>query len=219
MGTIANILSWGAGSVVGSQVTARTACHLRPRPMPHQFAKALDNPLRLRYRDPSETLGMYGFVVGMTVMDAGCGTGLFTVDMARMVGAKGVVHAVDIQQPMLRKTELRVRQAGVAERVRLHHCGLNAIPLPDDSIDLAVLIATLPQVPDRLGALLELRRVLKPGARIVVSEELPDPAYVPSGVTATWLKDAGFRKIAKMGNPFCYSLIYVNERDERAVGV
>lgn len=219
MGTIANILSWGAGSVVGSQVTSRAACHYRPRPMPHQFAKALDNPLRLRYRDPSETLGMYGFVAGMTVMDAGCGTGLFTVDMARMVGAEGIVHAVDIQVPMLRKTEARVHAAGVADRVRLHHCGLNALPLEDDSVDLAVLIATLPQIPDRLGALLELRRVLKPGARIVVSEELPDPAYVPYGVTASWLEDAGFRKVARKGLLFCYSLIYVNEKGERAVGV
>jgi ubiquinone/menaquinone biosynthesis C-methylase UbiE len=187
--------------------------------MPHQFAKALDNPLRLRYRNPSETLGMYGFVAGMTVMDAGCGTGLFTVDMARMVGAEGVVHALDIQAPMLRKTEMRVHEAGVAERVRLHHCGLNAIPLADDSVDVVVLIATLPQVPDRQGALLELRRVLKPGARIAVSEELPDPAYVPSGVTATWLEDAGFRKVAKMGNPFCYSLIYINDKGDQTVGV
>lgn len=205
--------------MVGCQVATRAACHLRPRPMPHQFAKVLDNPLRLRYRDPSETLGLYGFVAGMTVMDAGCGTGLFTVDMARMVGAEGVVHAVDLQEPMLRKTAARVHAAGVAERVRFHHCGLNAIPLEDDSVDLAVLIATLPQIPDRQGALLELRRVLKSGARIVVSEELPDPAYVPPGVIATWLEDAGFRKVAKHGHFFCYSLIYINDKDGEAVGV
>jgi len=180
--------------------------------MPHQFAKALDNPIRLRYRNPGETLGMFGFAAGMTVLDVGCGTGLFTVDMARMIGEEGVVHAIDIQQPMLHKCEQRMYEAGVADRVHLHHCGVNALPLPENSIDLAVLIATLPQVPDRLGALLELRRVLKPNARIAVSEELPDPAYAPSGVTASWLEEAGFLKQGKTGNPFCYSLVYINDK-------
>ncbi len=212
MGTIGNLAAWGAGSVVGSQVTVRVTNHFSPRPMPHQFAKMLDSSMRLRYRNPGETLGLFGFAPGMTVLDVGCGTGLFTVDMARMVGEEGVVHAVDIQRPMLRKCEQRALEGGVAERVRFHHCGVNSLPLADNSIDLAVLIATLPQVPDRPGALLELRRVLKPGARIAISEELPDPAYVPAGVTATWLEDAGFRKEGKTGNPFCYSLVYVNDK-------
>lgn len=212
MGTIGNLFAWGAGSVVASQMTVRLTNHFSPRPMPHQFAKALDNPLRLRYRDPHETVGIFGVIPGMTVLDAGCGSGLFTVDIAHMVGNEGTVHAVDIQQPLLRLCEQRVEIAGVAERVHLHHCGINSLPLPDSSVDLAVLIATLPQIPDRLGALLEIRRVLKPGGRIVVSEELPDPAYVPVGVAATWLEGAGFLEEAKTGNPFCYSMVYVNDK-------
>ncbi len=214
MGAVQNLLSMGAGSVVGSQLSMRATCLHKPRPMPHQMAGALENPLRMAYRDPAELLGLYGIMAGMNVLDLGCGSGLFTVDMARMIGEEGTVHAVDIQEPMLHLTSCRLRDLGLRSRVRLHHCGANLLSLPDNSIDLAVAIATLSEVPDRFGALLELRRVLKPGARLAISEELPDPAYVFSGVLRKHAENAGFHLLAKKGTPFCYSMVLVNGKNE-----
>lgn len=165
--------------------------------MPHQFAAALDHPMRLRYRNVPETLGLYGFAAGMTVLDLGCGTGTFTLEMARMVGEEGTVHAVDLQQPMVDAVRERADQADLGNRISAHCSGAYALPLPEDSCDLVVVIATLPQIPDRLAALLELRRVLKPGGRLAVSEELADPAYVPSNVERSWIEDAGFEFVEK----------------------
>ncbi|MEZ4584485.1 MAG: methyltransferase domain-containing protein [Caldilineaceae bacterium] len=76
------------------------------------IAPLLDHGLRLRYRDPLETLGLFGIAPGMTVLDLGCGTGLFTAAMARMVGPTGTVHAVDVQQPMLDATAAHSRRRG-----------------------------------------------------------------------------------------------------------
>ena len=88
-------------------------------------------------------------------------------------------------------------------RLRLHHAGLHDLPLPDACLDAAVLVAVLGEVPARELALDEVQRVLKPGGRLVVSEELPDPAYLPAPLVRRWAKAAGLR----FGRPDGYSLL------------
>jgi ubiquinone/menaquinone biosynthesis C-methylase UbiE len=204
---VSNGLLMGAGAVVGSQLALRGALWWEPRPMPHQVAGWLDHPLRVKYRNPGATLALFGLFEGMTVLDLGCGTGLFTTEMARMVGQSGTVHAVDLQPALIEVTRRRVEAAGVAKQVRLHCTGTYALPLTERSIDVAVLISVLGEIPDRLLALRELRRVLKPDGRVAVSEELPDPAYLPAPAVRRWAELAGFRVAGKTGTPFCYSLL------------
>jgi ubiquinone/menaquinone biosynthesis C-methylase UbiE len=193
--------------LLGSQVALRAGVWLQPRPMPHQAAKLLEHPLRLRYLRPSRLLGQLGVLAGMSVADLGCGTGLFTVEMAERVGASGQVHAVDIQQPMLEEAQRRVSAAGLSERVRFHHSGLHTLPIADNSIDVALMSAVLGEVPARALALDEVRRILKPGGRLAICEELPDPAYTPAPLARRWAEEAGFRFGALTGNPFYYTLL------------
>jgi len=162
----------GLGLLAGSQFSLRLASHRQPYPMPHQFADALDHPLRLCYRPPQKTVDGFGLGTGMTVLDLGCGTGLMG-------------------------------------RVRLHCSGAYELPMADESVDVAVLIATFSQIPDKLSALAELYRVLKPNARLIISEELPDPAYTPANIVHYWLADTGFHYAAQSGSLFCYSTLYV----------
>ena len=166
----------GLGLLAGSQFSLRLASHRQPYPMPHQFADALDHPLRLCYRPPQKTVDGFGLGTGMTVLDLGCGTGIYLCEMAQRVGDGGIVHGVDLQQPLLNKAKVRVASSGLMGRVRLHCSGAYELPMADESVDVAVLIATFSQIPDKLSALAELYRVLKPNARLIISEELPDPA-------------------------------------------
>lgn len=214
---LTNSLLLGLGTALGNQVTMRIACSRNPHPMPHQFANLLDHPLRMRYRDPVETLGEMGFEAGMTVLDLGCGTGTFTIEMARMVGPTGTVHAVDLQQSLLTTAADRVQQANLPAAVYFHHSGAYRLPLEQSSIDLAVVIATLPQIPDSRLVFAELRRVLKADGRLAISEELPDPAYVLPQVTRRRAEASGFRFAAQNGSPFCYTQIFVNEKDDTIV--
>ncbi len=206
---LTNLAALGAGAFIGSQAALRASIHQSPRPMPHQVAGLLDHPLRLRYRDPAETLGLFGVSAGMTVLELGCGSGLFTVEMAQMVGEQGKVHAVDIQASLVEQTIKRAMEAGVGERVQTHHSGVYELPLPDECIDLAVAVATLGEIPNCAAGLQEIARVLKPVGRLAVSEELPDPAYVPARTVRRWAEEAGFRFLGKTGSFFCYHAIFI----------
>ncbi|MBX3053599.1 MAG: class I SAM-dependent methyltransferase [Caldilineaceae bacterium] len=206
-----NALSFGVGTLAGTQVGLRAVWRRTPRPHPRLLASILENPLRLKYRDPAQTLGPFGLAEGMNVLDLGCGTGLFTEQMARQVGLSGIVHAVDIQSALLEKARQRVTEAGLAGRVHFHHSGAYRLPLADASVDIAILIATFSEVPNSLLLLEELRRVVKPGGRVGISEELPHPGYLPAAAVRGQLREAGFRYGGQQGNPFCYSLLYFRE--------
>jgi ubiquinone/menaquinone biosynthesis C-methylase UbiE len=207
-----NTLAAGLGAATGLQASLRASQNLRPYPLPRQFTGLLELPLRRQYMDPGEVLGMYGVNAGMEVLDAGCGTGIFTVEMARMLGSQGRVHAVDLQPAMIEHTRARVNGAGVGHLVQLHQVGLYDLPFADDSLDLAVLISTLGEIPDKPAALSELRRVLKPGARLGVTDELLFTTHLLSGSTRRWSEEAGFRLLAKSGSPLCYHMVFANEK-------
>ncbi len=207
---LTNSLSLSLGLLLGSQTVLRAAIATHPFPMPHQFGKLLDHPLRMQYRNVSETLGLFGFSAGMTVLDLGCGTGTFTVEMARMVGKNGLVHAADLQQPLLNASRQHVAEAGLSERVKFHNCAANKMPLTDESVDLVVMIATLGEIADKIDVLAEIRRVLKRGGRLAISEELPDPAYLPPMLVRQHVEEAGLQMLGRLGNPFCFSMLFLN---------
>ena len=208
---LGNLLIRSAGVAVGAQIGARIAHRARPRPYPAPLRDLLDHPMRMRYRDPVKTLGQFGIGPGQTVLDLGCGTGTFTVEMARQVGGEGRVHAVDIQASMVEAARARVESAGFGSRVDFHQCGAYRLPLERESVDVAVAIAALSEMPQPLFALEELRRVLKPGGRLAVSEEMPHAGYALQRTVRQWLGEVGFRFGGVRGTPFCYSLLYYND--------
>jgi len=207
-----NSLALGVGTFAGMQTTMRAAQNLSPFPLPHQFAAWLDHPWRMRYLHPGDILGLYGVYAGATVLDLGCGTGLFTVNAAQMVGEQGRIHAVDLQATMLDRTRAMVEAANLSDRVELHWSGAYDIPLPDDSVDLAIVVATLGEIPDKPAALSELRRIIKPGGRLGCGEELPHPAYLLPRSVRRWTEEAGFRYAGKTGSPFCYQMVFTNDK-------
>jgi cyclopropane fatty-acyl-phospholipid synthase-like methyltransferase len=88
---------------------------------PWWLAYTFDNRLRRMIHKPEKVLSPY-VRQGMTVMDAGCGMGVFSIGMARLVGDDGLVISVDIQQQMLKVVERRAVKAGVEHRIRTYLC-------------------------------------------------------------------------------------------------
>ena len=208
----ANTVATGLGAATGLQATLRASQNLKPYPLPHQFAGLLDLPARRQYLDPGAVLGLYGANAGMAILDVGCGAGFFTIEAARMVGDQGIVHAIDMQAALIARAQARTTGAGVSHVVQFHQCGVYDLPLADDSVDLAVLISTLGEIPDKPAALSELRRVLKPGGRLGVTTELLFPTYLLARSARHWVEDAGFRFLAKTGSLVCYHMVFSNEK-------
>jgi len=100
--------------------------------------------------------------IGHTVLDVACGTGVVAVAAAERVGPSGAVTGVDINPGML-----AVAAAG-APRVRWAQADAARLPFPDGGFDRVLCQAGLQFVPDRLGALREMRRVLRPGGRVAL---------------------------------------------------
>ncbi len=135
---------------------------------PWWCAWTFDNPLRRMLHDPALLLGDL-VPLGGTAIDVGCGRGYFTVPLAGLVGPKGRVVAVDLQEEMLAGVRRRAEQAGVAERVQLRRCTPDRLGV-EGPADLVLAFWMVHEVPDRSRFLAELAALLRPGGRLLLSE-------------------------------------------------
>jgi ubiquinone/menaquinone biosynthesis C-methylase UbiE len=121
------------------------------------------------------------------------------------VGPGGQIVAVDIQPEMIAQVEARVQRARLSN-VEAHVASAYDLPLDDDSVDRAFLVTVLPEIPDQTRALAELRRVLKPGGVLSITEEFLDPDYPFAFETIRRAETAGFSLEQRFGNWWLYTL-------------
>jgi len=146
----------------------------------------MDNWLRRLFHDPDAILRPY-VRPGMTVMDVGCGMGLFAIAMARMVGPTGKVIAVDLQQQMLEVLGKRALKAGMADRILVHRCTATSIGVREP-VEFTLSFYSAHEVPD-LGRLLhEIHQCLRPQGKLLVVEPL---GHVPANRFESMLSLAG----------------------------
>jgi ubiquinone/menaquinone biosynthesis C-methylase UbiE len=172
---------------------------LQPEPFPFEKAGMLDMPLRRLVGSPERVLGEFGVGASERVLEIGPGIGYYSVEAARRIGAGGFLVCLDIQRAMLGAVRRRLADAGLPGAHMLQASGVE-LPLRSGSLDRIVLIAVLGELPDRPRAMREFRRVLRPGGRLSISEQLPDPDFVTKGTLRRELSGAGFREEATRGH-------------------
>jgi SAM-dependent methyltransferase len=147
------------------------ATRRRHRVCPWWLGYGLATPLRRLVENPERTLGPH-VRSGMKVLEPGCGMGFFTLPLARLVGETGRVVCVDLQPRMLAALERRARRAGLERRIETRLCTVHSLGLASDAgtIDLAVLIYVLHELPDAASALAEVRNALAPEGRVLLIE-------------------------------------------------
>ncbi|CAN5358566.1 hypothetical protein BH24ACT9_BH24ACT9_12740 [soil metagenome] len=104
---------------------------------------------------------------GESVLDIGSGPGLLAGEMATAVGPHGSVIGIDISPSMLSLAARRAAPVDAAP-IAYQQAGVDALPCPDSSIDVAVSTQVLEYVEDIPGALAEIARALRPGGRALV---------------------------------------------------
>jgi ubiquinone/menaquinone biosynthesis C-methylase UbiE len=111
---------------------------------------------------------------GERVLDVACGTGVVTKLAAKAVGASGRVAGLDVNPGMLAVARATTPDAA---NVEWYETTAEAMPLADASFDVVLCQMGLQFVPDRVRALTEVKRVLAPGGRAVIT--LPGPTPSP----------------------------------------
>jgi len=177
------------------------------------------------FSDPQEVVLQMGLTQGMRVADLGSGTGHYAKAAAGVVGSDGKVYAIDVQEDVLKhsKTEHghlhQHHQRGVIEAVWgdiEKHAGTH---LREHSIDAAILANTLFQIHHREGMLAEIKRILKPGGKLLVVDWAgayggmgPSPEHVvPEHEADRIFIQGGFHKVKSYrAGPHHYAILFTH---------
>jgi ubiquinone/menaquinone biosynthesis C-methylase UbiE len=106
---------------------------------------------------------------------------------------------------MLAKLAARAEAERLAN-VELVEAGLGEGKLPTEAFDVALLVTVLGEIPDKLAALREIHRSLRPGGVLSVTEVLPDPHYQRLARARALARSAGFRETRLLRGWLSYTL-------------
>ena len=155
----------------------------------------------------------------MVVGDFGSGHGFFAIGSAKIVGDKGTVYAVDVQEEVLRHLMAEARVNSL-RNITTYHCDLekeNACPVPPVSCDAVILANILHQVKERKAVVAASYRALKTGGFVLVVEWEPSvsilgpsaEARISEEEIAELFINSGFRPGRQIPtDPYHYAVTY-----------
>jgi arsenite methyltransferase len=112
---------------------------------------------------------------GTRIVDIGCGAGIDSLIAAKMVGPNGQVIGIDMTPAMLQKAQKSAIEAGLGN-VEFREGLAESLPVPDHWADVVISNGVLNLLPDKLAALQEMARVLKPTGRLQIGDILVQKA-------------------------------------------
>jgi len=199
-----------AGLLICLTLPVRLAKRIR-RFQPPPFAsiietRILESALRGKLWPVEEIIERSGIEKGMTVLELGCGPGVHTIEFAKAIGEKGKLYAVDMQSKMISrlKEKLSKPEYKCLSNIEMKVANAYDIPFSDETIDLVVMVGVLGEIPDKNRALKEIRRVLKLGGILAISENLIDPDYPLKKTTSDYCEQGGYQLVKTNGSFFNY---------------
>lgn len=146
--------------------------------MGHQGAEWLERPERESEEKPSALIEALRLKQGQFVADIGAGSGYLTWRLARQVGSRGRVYAVDIQREMLDLLSRKMASLKITNVVSVLGTVTDA-PLPPNSVDLAIMVDVYHEFSHPHEMIQSICRAMKPGGRVVFVEYRAEDPDVP----------------------------------------
>ncbi len=141
-------------------------------------ASWLERPERDAEENPQAAVEALGLKPGMVVCDLGAGSGYYSIRMAQKVGAQGKVYAVDIQPGMIKLLERRIKDEKIKNVVPVLSTATDP-KLPDNEIDLMILVDVYHEFDQPQLMLKKIRKSLKEDGRLVLLEFRKEDPKVP----------------------------------------
>lgn len=156
------------------------------------WALGVGNPVRPAALQPGET-----------VLDVGSGGGIDSILAARRVGPEGRVVGLDMLDEMCTRARAHAQEAGVDGWTEFRRGEMEAIPLPDASVDTVISNGVINLSARKSRALAEIYRVLRPGGRmcvvdLTVDEDLPSPVLTSAAAWAGCVSGALSERVFRL---------------------
>jgi len=157
---------------------------------PMEKVGSLEKGWRKWLHNPKKILKPY-IHEGMAVLDIGCGPGFFTLPLAEMVGKSGKVIATDMQQGMLDKVMEKIKGTDLEQRIELRLTPQDSLGVTAP-VDFVLAFYILHELPDMEKFLHEVKSVLKPDGRMLVTDPTFHVSKKEFTRTLELIKQAGF---------------------------
>jgi ubiquinone/menaquinone biosynthesis C-methylase UbiE len=182
---------------------------------------ALESEDRKNWQNPKEIIELMELKSSYVVADLGCGTGYFTVPIARKVKK---VYGIDIQEEMLKFFGEKIQQQKIGN-IETLLSKENKIPLQDKSVDLVFSANTLHEFRDKEAIIDEMQRVLKADGQIVMIDFRKEDTGVGPPVSVRVskeqakriFKEKGLTALKTYGLKFHYLIVFGNTKGYEGV--
>ena len=126
---------------------------------------------------------------GMAVIDIGCGAGVDTLFAALIVGPGGRVVGVDITPEMVERAKANLKQVKLPN-VSLYQVSAEQLDFPPEGFDVAISNGVLNLVVNKETALAEIYKVLKPGGRLMLADQVltGEPPESKKDMLTSWYR-------------------------------
>lgn len=189
------------------------------RVCPWWLGSLLASPIRRFFYDPEAVLRPH-IKEGMNVLDLGCGMGFFSLPIANMIGKRGKVFCIDLQEKMIEGLVKRAEKAGLSGRIEARTCRQNSLEIKDlaGKIDFALAFALVHEVPDKDRLFSEIYDTLRQDGRFLMVEPSGHVSKKDFDKTLSTAQDTGFEDLSDVTVRHNHAVLLRKREDKQQNG-